>query len=133
MYKEFIFRSQYLENKRMDECGVCYETRNQRFFPCNHSVCHSCYDQLIGDNCPFCRTPFRQSAPPVPAPNSVYADPEYWLDYDRNQWTVMSRFLRTGNEIIRVFRNNQVPESWRNDSLTTVVQRRRRLRGRLRR
>jgi hypothetical protein len=114
----------------MRECGVCYETSNPRFFPCNHSVCHSCYDRLIGDNCPFCRAPFRQTTTPV---ESVYNDPEYWLDYDRSEWTVMSRFLRSGSEVIRVFRNNEVPDSWRNDSLTTVVKRRRRLRGRLRR
>ena len=115
----------------MRECGICYETRLPRFLPCNHSVCHSCYDQLIGDNCPFCRTPFRNLNR---RQESEYAEPEYWLDYDRQNWTVMSRFLRSGNEVIRVFRNNEVPESWRNDSTTTVVKRRRRrLNRRLRR
>ena len=112
----------------MQECGVCYETNLPRFLPCGHSVCHSCYDQLVGDNCPFCRAPFRNTTPVT----SVYSEPEYWLDYDRNEWTVMSRFLRrTGNEVIRVFRNSEVPESWRNDSLTTVVKRRRKIRRRL--
>ena len=114
----------------MTECGVCYEIHPQRTLPCNHSVCHSCYDQLRGDTCPFCRAPFRSTPPP----RQEYADPEYWLDYDRDQWTVMSRFFRnTGNEVIRVFRNTEVPDSWRNDSLTTVVKRRRRIRRRLRR
>ena len=108
--------------KRMKECGICYEVKLPRFFPCNHSVCHTCYEQLRGDNCPFCRTPFRET----PRIGQEYAEPEYWLDYDRNEWTVMSRFLRTGNEEIRVFRNTEIPESWRNNSLTTVVKRRRR-------
>ena len=103
----------------MQECGVCYERNVPRFLPCNHSVCNSCYDQLRGDTCPFCRAPFRVTPPS----GQEYAEPEYWLDYDRDQWTVMSRF----------FRNTEVPESWRNDSLTTVVKRRRRIRRRLRR
>lgn len=115
----------------MRECGICYETSMPRFLPCNHSVCHSCYDRLQGDTCPFCRTPFRNTTRPD---EIVHQDPEYWLDYDAGEWTVMSRFLRrTGNEVIRVFRNSEVPESWRNDSLTTVVKRRRKIRRRLRR
>jgi len=114
----------------MTECGVCYETRPPRYLPCNHSVCHSCYNSLLGDTCPFCRSPFRET----PQPRTEYTEPEYWLDYDREQWTVMSRFTRSGNETIRVFRNGQIPDSWRNDSMTTVVKRRRRrLNRRLRR
>ena len=116
----------------MTECGVCYETHPPRFLPCNHSVCLSCYDSLQGDTCPFCRAPFRQTPPPQP--RTVLVDPDYWLDYDRNQWTVMSRFTRSGNETIRVFRNGEIPESWRNDSMSAVVKRRRRrLNRRLRR
>ena len=113
----------------MKECGICYETKLQRFLPCKHSVCHDCYDQLQGDNCPYCRQPFRKKEYP---PGTF--DPEYWLDYhDTSQWTVYSRFMRNGMEIIRVFRNGQVPESWRNDAMATVVKNRRFRRRRLRR
>lgn len=121
----------------MNECGICYENRTQRFLPCNHSVCHSCYDQLQGDNCPFCRTPFRQ-----PTGQNLYDDEdetllnlEFWRNYEENQdWSVLSRVLRTGTEVINVFRNNQVPTTWRNDSVATVTttRRGRRLRRRLR-
>ena len=110
----------------MKECGVCYEIKLQKYFPCSHSVCHECYEKLQGDNCPFCRQQFRE-----PTVNSFfqrgteYSDPEYWRDYQRGDWVAYSRYLRNGNEIIRVFRNTEVPESWRNDEMTTIVRKRR--------
>lgn len=115
----------------MRECGICYETKHQRILPCGHGVCHTCYDCLQSDTCPFCRHPFREPS------NSFLEDdtndPEYWRDYGPGDWTVMSRYLRSGTEIIRVFRNGQVPTSWRNDAMTTVVRRRRLRRRRARR
>ena len=122
----------------MHECGICYETKPPKFFPCNHSVCNDCYNSLLGDNCPFCRTPFRQ-----PTNNRLFDDDddenlfnvEFWREYENNQdWSVLSRVLRSGTEIINVFRNNNVPQTWRNDSVArvTTTRRGRRLRRRLR-
>ena len=82
----------------MKECGVCYEIKLQKYFPCSHSV-------------------FQRGI--------EYSDPEYWRDYQRGDWVTYSRYLRNGNEIIRVFRNTEVPESWRNDEMTTIVRKRR--------
>lgn len=118
----------------MKECKICYEIKLEKFLPCSHSVCHECYDKLQGNNCPYCRQPFRNNSSNDffnnnnndftinPYDNN---DPDYWMDYQRNGWVVYSRYLRSGNEIIRVFRQNNVPASWRNDDLTTVVKRRR--------
>lgn len=110
----------------MKECGVCYEIKLERFLPCSHSVCHECYEKLQGDNCPYCRQPFRE--PTVNSffqRNNEYSDPDYWLDYQRDGWVAYSRYLRSGNEVIRVFRRTEVPESWRNDEMTTIIRKRR--------
>jgi len=45
----------------MKECNICYETKVEKILPCSHSVCIDCYDRLQGDNCPYCRQPFRES------------------------------------------------------------------------
>ena len=114
----------------MRECGICYETKLQRFLPCNHSVCYDCYERLEGYTCPYCRAPFRE-----PPQFSIINenDPDNWLDYNPSEYVTYSRYLRNGNEIIRVFRRNEVPSSWRNDDLTTVVRRRKLRRNRFRR
>ena len=112
----------------MEECGICYERKILRFLPCNHTVCNDCYGNLRGDNCPYCRHPFRESS----HVNPNQTDPDYWLDYDNREWVTYSRFTRSGNEVIRVFRRENVPTSWRNDTMTTEVKRRRLRRKRLR-
>lgn len=45
------------------ECCVCYEINNCPELSCNHIVCQECYDQLRSNNCPLCRTPFRDINP----------------------------------------------------------------------
>ena len=107
----------------MRECGICYETRLERLLPCGHSVCHDCFDQLQGHTCPYCRAPFRED--PNIFENNRTVDPEYWLDYDNREWSVYSRYTRSGNEVIRIFRNGEIPQSWRNDPRATVIKRRR--------
>lgn len=108
----------------MKECSICYEVKMEKFLPCSHSVCHDCYDRLQGDNCPYCRKPFRQSTNNFFTNRENEMDPEYWLNYD-DRWVTYSRYLRNGNEVIRVFRRSEVPESWRNDDLTTIVRNKR--------
>ena len=113
----------------MKECNICYEIKLEKFLPCNHSVCHDCYDKLQGDNCPYCRHPFRQSRNNFfenqNQEDEMLVNPEFWLSHDNENWVTYSRYLRNGNEIIRVFRRTEVPETWRNDDLTTVVRNRR--------
>lgn len=112
----------------MKECGICYETRLQRFLPCGHSVCHTCYENLQGDNCPYCRKQFRTTSS-----TQENRDPDYWMDYQRPEWIVFSRYHRSGEETIHIFRSNNVPDSIRRDNNTTVVRSKRFRRRRLRR
>ena len=116
----------------MKECGICYETRLEKFLPCGHSTCHECYEHLQGHTCPYCRVPFR--SPPdtfETQQQQLEQDIEYWLDYDRREWTVYSRVNRFGTERIMVYRNGEIPLSWRNSG--TIVKTTRRTRNRLRR
>ena len=113
----------------MKECAICYETKLEKFLPCGHSTCHECFEKLKGHTCPYCRAPFR--SPPNTFENELENDIEYWLDYDQREWTVYSRVNRFGTERIMVYRNGEIPESWRNTA--TVVKTRRRTRCRLRR
>jgi hypothetical protein len=115
----------------MLECGICYETKLEKVLPCGHSTCHDCYEKLRGNTCPFCRAVFRE--PVIEPETQIENDIEYWLNYDNSVWSVFSRYTRQGTEIIRVFRNEEVPQSWRNDPLTTMVRNRRFRRRRFRR
>tara|TARA_R110002096_G_scaffold351901_1_gene544923 strand:+ start:128 stop:487 length:360 start_codon:yes stop_codon:yes gene_type:complete len=117
----------------MKECVICYETKLEKFLPCGHSTCHDCFDKLNSNTCPYCRAPFREPTQAQINQEQYENDIEYWLDYDNRDWSVMSRYTRHGTEIIRVFRNGEVPQSWRNDPLTTMVKNRRFRRRRLRR
>lgn len=108
----------------MKECGICYETKIEKFLPCGHSTCHECYEHLTGYTCPYCRAPFRE--PPVPQIDNLNGDLDYWIDYANNSnWSVYSHVTRYGTEIIRVYNNSQIPSSWRNNSLRITVKPRR--------
>ena len=51
---------------QVKDCCVCFENfeiNNGPELPCNHHVCQECYDQLRNNNCPLCRTPFRDINP----------------------------------------------------------------------
>ena len=40
------------------ECGICMESKaidSINFLPCIHFICTKCHDQLIKNECPFCR------------------------------------------------------------------------------
>ncbi len=115
----------------MKECGICYETKLEKVLPCGHSTCHECYDQLQGHTCPYCRTPFRSPSNTFETQAQLENDIEFWLNYDRREWTVYSRVTRFGTENITVYRNDEIPLSWRNNG--TVVKTTRRTRNRLRR
>ena len=50
------------------ECPICFKgynanVRKPRTFPCGHTFCEHCKDQLLSEECPTCRAPFT-SAPP---------------------------------------------------------------------
>jgi len=113
----------------MEECGVCYEEKRLKHLPCSHSLCNECYSKLLSDHCPYCRRRFRISDKEryllYPDFNDPHRYPEHWLTYPEDNWIVYSRYLRSGREIIEVFRRDEVPDSWRNDSLTTIIRRNR--------
>ena len=115
----------------MKECGICYETKLEKFFPCGHSACHECYESIQGHTCPYCRTPFRSPPNTFELQNQLERDIEFWLDYDRSEWNVYSRVNRFGTERIMVYRIGEIPLSWRNSA--TIVKTTRRTRNRLRR
>ena len=115
----------------MKECSICYETKLQKFLPCGHSTCHECFEKLKCHTCPYCREPFRENPHTFENENELENNIEYWLDYDSREWTVYSRINRHGTEHITVFRNGEIPRSWRNSG--TVVKPRRNLRNRLKR
>lgn len=116
----------------MRECGICYETKLERLLPCGHSTCHECYDSLRGNTCPYCRTPFREPTLTQQIEENMN-DIEFWLQYNPEEWSVYSRYNRSGTETITVFRNGEIPQSWRNDPRATIIRRRRFRRRRLRR
>ena len=115
----------------MKECGICYETKLEKVLPCGHSTCHECFDNLRGHTCPYCRAPFRE--PTVDPVDRIESNIEYWLDYDPSNWSVYSRFTRYGTEVISVYRNEEIPRSWRNESINTAIKHRRFRRRRFRR
>jgi len=109
----------------MVECEICYETVSGKIFlPCSHSLCKDCFDK-IPDKCPFCRQPIREE--PEKQKEEILLDyhPEMWLYYDENSWVTYSKFLSNGSEIIRTFKSTEVPISWRNDDMSTVIKRKR--------
>ena len=62
---------------QVKDCCVCYENfeiNNGHELHCHHNVCQECYDQLRNNNCPFCRTPFRDINP-----NPCYESEEHRL------------------------------------------------------
>lgn len=117
-----------VENKRMpEECHICFTNRKKRVtLECNHSLCKYCYDR-ISDTCPFCRHPIKEKKNQVKEakPIQVQLDPEDFLEYDENEWITYSRVLRNGDEIIQTFRSSSVPNTWRNDDMSTIIKRRR--------
>ena len=115
----------------MKECGICYETKLEKFFPCGHSACHECFESIQGHTCPYCREPFRSPPDTFETQQQLEDDIEFWLDYDRREWTVYSRVNRFGTERIMVYRNGEIPITWRNSG--TLVKPTRRTRNRLRR
>lgn len=59
------------------ECCVCYEnfqTNQCSELSCDHIVCQECYNQLRNNNCPLCRTPFRNVNP-----NLIFESEEHRL------------------------------------------------------
>ena len=50
----------------IQQCCICFDNEEKvKFEPCNHKVCISCLNKLIGKklklNCPFCRTPVKKN------------------------------------------------------------------------
>ena len=114
----------------MSECEICYEEEKDKvYLPCSHSLCKNCYDRIYY-SCPFCRRPIHEKINDERVIEEMETDPEYWLEYDNREWVTYSRFLKNGSEIIRTFRKSEIPTSWRNDDLTTVIKRRRQRRKR---
>ena len=111
--------------EKNEECGICYEDiKNKIFLQCKHYMCQSCYEK-ISDTCPFCRQPITAKIEAEHKIDLMENDPEYWLGYDNREWVTYSRFLRNGNEIIQTFRNSEIPDTWRNNDMITVIKRRR--------
>lgn len=105
----------------MYTCEICFETKKKRqVLPCNHHTCKLCYSKLEKPTCPFCRAPFVREKKDI-----ILSDPEPWRDLRDSEWVSYSRYLRNGTEIISTFRIGDVPESWRSDTMTTRVKRRR--------
>lgn len=57
------------EDEPQEECPVCYETRVQKKFGCNHGMCVECHIKWttgkIEPSCPICRSPITPSSSPV--------------------------------------------------------------------
>ena len=100
---------------------ICFlDKRKKEVPPCGHELCKLCFRSLYKENCPFCRQPFVRKKKEL-----IITDPESYKDLDGKEWVSFSRYLKNGTEIIQTFRSGDVPKSWRDDSLTTIVKRRR--------
>ena len=89
----------------MEECGICYEVKKCKVTVCGHKLCHSCFNQLRDDNCPYCRQQIKN-----------FPEIDY---YEMNDWKVDCRTLRNGKKIYSVYSTNN--RSWRNDAIRIKI------------
>ena len=114
----------------MTECGICLETKPLFAFPCSkkHTCCDDCYKKLQSETCPYCRKPFI-SIYKVEEYVITESDPEPWLKLGED-WIVYSKIDRHGTEKIYTFKKGTEKMSWRNESYSFEVRKRRKTKRR---
>lgn len=114
-------------------CDVCLKQKDEKskqIFSCNHFMCKECYNRYLISckerkvkiNCHICRRNINVREKEIE--KLEIKNPEWWLELD-DEWVSFSRYLKNGTEIIESFKKDKIPSNWRNDSLTTIVKKRR--------
>ena len=108
----------------MRECEICFaENINDDsivFLECTHSLCKSCYNRLLKDECPFCRCPFNRDKPDNKKKGHRISLEEYILQMDQK----MHEKINKKNKI-KGRKKNKRSEKKKNPSNSNKVKNRR--------
>lgn len=108
-----------------EECEICFEIFNKKkLLACSHSLCYGCY-HLIGTKCPFCRQVIIEKEELDRLDN----DPTFYHNYEPEEYILYSKYFNNGKEEIKIFRKNNIPKTWRNDPMATIVKNKRRVKS----
>jgi hypothetical protein len=98
----------------MRECEICFkENVNDSsivFLECAHSLCKSCYNRLLKDECPFCRSVINREKPESKKKHSISLD-EYILRMDQKMYDHIQRRKKINRKIKKKYKNLNNPSN----------------------
>ena len=111
----------------MRECEICFvdniKDESIVFLKCAHSLCKSCYNKLVKDECPFCRCVFKRDEPKKKNNNHRISLEEYILQLDQEMHDKINRKNKMKEN--KKNRKNKRQEKKKNPSNNNKVKNRR--------
>ena len=52
----FLDKNNDIFDNQIEDCPICFESKESIIFKCNHFVCYKCYPKI--EKCPLCRDEF---------------------------------------------------------------------------